>query len=105
MGNRLSKLCIDDTMYQTEIPDEITNKYLNGIPDPHEIRAIIPGTVVEIRVKKGERVSQGQVIIILEAMKVYNELEAGIEGIIEDINVSPGDKVEKDRIMARIGEQ
>jgi pyruvate carboxylase subunit B len=103
MEEELNILYIDDTPYHTNIPDDTYIKKTRGNLNTNEIRAIIPGTVIEVKVNKGDRVSQGQVILILEAMKMYNELEVGIDGIIEEIYVSSGEKVEKDRLMVKIG--
>ena len=98
----MEKLLIDDTPYETEIPEKSMTGLFKGISDPLEVRAIIPGTIVEIKVRKGQRISDGQVLIILEAMKMYNEVEAKIDGKIQEIRVSVGDKVEKDQLMIRI---
>ena len=73
-----------------------------GISDPLEVRAVIPGTIVEIKVRKGQRISDGQVLLVLEAMKMYNEVEAKIDGKIDEISVSAGDRVEKGQLMIRI---
>ena len=98
----MKKLLIDDTLYETEIPENSLIGQFKGMPNPHEVRAIIPGTIVEIKVQKGQRISDGQVLLILEAMKMYNEIEAKIDGKIEEISVSAGDRVEKDQLMIRI---
>lgn len=98
----MKKLLIDDTLYEAEIPENSLIGRFKGISDPLEVRAIIPGTIVEIKVQKGQRISDGQVLLILEAMKMYNEIEAKIDGKIEEISVSAGDRVEKDQLMIRI---
>lgn len=100
----MKKLLIDDTEYETEIPENSPMDRFNGMPDPHEVRAIIPGTIVEIKVRKGQRVSGGQVVLVLEAMKMYNEMEVKIGGKIGEISVSPGDRVEKNQLMIRIND-
>ena len=98
----MSELCIDDTHYSTEFPEEYKTASSKDLPDPSEIRAIIPGTILEVRVRKGQKVSRDQVVIVLEAMKMFNEIEASTEGQIEEIFVSPGDKVGKNQIIMRI---
>ena len=98
----MSELCIDDTFYNTEFPEEYIKVSPKDLPDPSIIRAIIPGTILEVRVRKGQRVSREQVVILLEAMKMFNEIEASAEGRIEEIFVSPGDKVGKNQIMIKI---
>jgi biotin carboxyl carrier protein len=98
----MKRLLIDDTLYKTEIPENRLIALSNRISDPLEVRAVIPGTIVEIKVRKGQRISDGQVLLVLEAMKMYNEVEAEIDGKIEEISVSAGDRVEKGQLMIRI---
>ena len=101
---KLDTLLIDDTPYETEIPDNFMSKRFMGMPSPLEIRAVISGTVVEVKVKKGEQVAPGQVILILEAMKMYNDVQTEIGGRIAEIFVSPGDRIRKNQVLVRIGE-
>ena len=58
------------------------------------ISSSIPGKVVTIEVEIGSKVEEGQVCMILEAMKMQNEINAPISGIISEINCSPGSSVE-----------
>lgn len=102
MSREKNKIMIDDTLYETEIPKDFFKSRYNGIKNSHEIRAIIPGTIAEVRVKEGEKVAAEQVIIILEAMKMLNDVEAGMDGRVAKIKVSVGDRVEKDQIMVMI---
>ena len=57
------------------------------------INADIPGLVVEIRVAEGQAVQKGDPVIVVEAMKMQNELVAAIDGIVSGIPVSIGDSV------------
>jgi biotin carboxyl carrier protein len=98
----MKKFLIDDTLYETEIPENSFIGRFKRIRNPLEVRAIIPGTIVEVKVQKGQRVSEGQVLLLLEAMKMYNEVEAKIDGKIKEISVSPGDMVGKDQLMIQI---
>ncbi|MBW2609409.1 MAG: acetyl-CoA carboxylase biotin carboxyl carrier protein subunit [Deltaproteobacteria bacterium] len=102
MQTKLQELIIDDTFYETEVPEGYPDRRFQGIPDPCEARAIISGAIVKVNVRKGQRVSTGQVILVLEAMKMLIEVEAEIDGRIEEINVSIGDSVRKDQLLARI---
>jgi pyruvate carboxylase len=58
-----------------------------------DIRSHLTGTVNDIAVETGEDVSTGQVLIVLEAMKMLNNITAEISGKVTEIHVSPGDKV------------
>lgn len=102
MNEETGKLRIDDAVYETEVPESFRNKNFRGMPDPREIRAFIPGTIIEVRVSKGQIIDKEQVILVLEAMKMYNEITSRIRGTIREINVSPGDRVEKNQLMIKL---
>jgi len=61
---------------------------------PIEIQAIIPGRIVALSVTVGDAVTAGQQLLVLEAMKMQNELRAPREGSIERIAVAVGENVE-----------
>jgi len=61
----------------------------------------MPGLVVDVRVKDGERVFRGQELIILESMKMESAVSAGADGVIEAVNVKPGDAVETGSVLIR----
>jgi biotin carboxyl carrier protein len=65
-----------------------------GRTGPLEVHAIIPGRIVAVSVEQGEQVAAGQVLLVLEAMKMQNELRAPREGTIERIAVAVGSTVE-----------
>ncbi|WP_066500814.1 biotin/lipoyl-containing protein [Abyssisolibacter fermentans] len=57
------------------------------------IKAEMPGTILDIKVSEGETVKAGQVLLILEAMKMENEILAPADGVISSINVIKGASV------------
>jgi biotin carboxyl carrier protein len=61
---------------------------------PLEVRAIIPGRVVSVTVGSGEEVTTGQQLLVIEAMKMQNELRATRDGRVDRIAVSAGDTIE-----------
>ncbi len=65
-----------------------------GKSGPVEIHAIIPGRIVALSVGPGDPVTAGQQLLVLEAMKMQNELRAPREGSIERIAVAVGENVE-----------
>ncbi len=66
------------------------------------ITAPMPGTILEICVKVGEKVSAGDKIFILEAMKMENEITAVSDGIVTEIGVSKGQAVTAGQVLAAI---
>lgn len=57
------------------------------------VNAIMPGVVVEILVKKGDRVAKGAPLLILSAMKMQNEIGATADGLVQDVHVTAGQAV------------
>jgi glutaconyl-CoA/methylmalonyl-CoA decarboxylase subunit gamma len=57
------------------------------------LSAPIPGLILEVRVKVGDRVSAGQIVGIMEAMKMENNLIAQKDGVVQDIRVQKGTEV------------
>jgi biotin carboxyl carrier protein len=58
--------------------------------------------ILKIRKKEGEKIEQGDSVIILEAMKMENDLKASASGIIENIFVTEGSAVEKGAVLFSI---
>lgn len=67
------------------------------------VTAIMPGKVIRILVNVGDAVTEGQVICILEAMKMQNELKAPRAGVVKAIHVQPGRDVEMGTVLAEVG--
>jgi biotin carboxyl carrier protein len=62
----------------------------------------MPGKVVKIRVKQGDEVKADTTLIILEAMKMENEILAGVNGKVKEIKVKPGESVEGGKVLVVI---
>ncbi|NHJ49124.1 MAG: biotin/lipoyl-binding protein [Asgard group archaeon] len=67
-----------------------------------DIKAAIPGKIVEIRVKKGDAVKDQQCLLVLESMKMRNEILSPIDGIIDKIPVSVGNQVTNRQLLIKI---
>lgn len=66
------------------------------------ISSAIPGKIVAIMAAEGENVEEGSVVIILEAMKMQNEIKAGIGGRVRKIMCKPGERVEANMPLMEI---
>ena len=62
--------------------------------------APMPGSVVRVAVGVGDRVEAGQVLVVLEAMKMEHSVHAGVAGTVSEVDVAEGDQVETGRILA-----
>tara|TARA_Y100000994_G_scaffold209485_1_gene182910 strand:+ start:208 stop:615 length:408 start_codon:yes stop_codon:yes gene_type:complete len=58
------------------------------------ISSTIPGKIVSIAVEEGANVVEGDVVMILEAMKMQNEIQAPLSGTVTAVNCKPGDSIE-----------
>jgi len=66
------------------------------------LAAIMPGLIIKILKKEGDRVEAGEVVLILEAMKMQNEVQARAAGVIRQMNVKQGDNVEMRQVLCVI---
>jgi pyruvate carboxylase subunit B len=69
---------------------------------PGDITTPMPGTVVKLKVKKGDAVKTGDTILIVEAMKMENEIHSPVDGTVENIFVAEGDMVNPDEALVQI---
>ncbi|RLC56848.1 MAG: acetyl-CoA carboxylase biotin carboxyl carrier protein subunit [Candidatus Cloacimonadota bacterium] len=92
-------LLIENIKYRTLL----TKKYQQKKPfvrkDVKKVTAFIPGTILNIYVKKNKRVKEGEKLLVLEAMKMRNELTSPIEGTIKDIYIKEGSRVTKGELL------
>ena len=63
---------------------------------------LMPGAIMEVNVAVGDTVAEGDVLLVLEAMKMQNEVTAPVAGTVAEINVQTGDNVDRRTMMVRI---
>jgi biotin carboxyl carrier protein len=81
--------------------DENSDRHHHG---PTEIAAQMPGKVVRVLVEVGEQVEKGSGIVIVEAMKMQNEMKSPRAGVVAAINVKPGVTVNAGEVLATVGD-
>lgn len=64
-----------------------------------DVKAPMPGLVLDVLVQEGQSVDEGQDLVILEAMKMENALKAPQAGVIDVVNVNKQDKVDKNQVL------
>jgi biotin carboxyl carrier protein len=67
------------------------------------LRAPMPGLVVSIPVTAGQNVAKGAALVILESMKMQNELRSPKDGTVQEIRIQPGQIVEQNKVLVVIG--
>jgi pyruvate carboxylase subunit B len=94
-GTHLTARVVDE---RTRIIEEITGGP-EGVGGPGALKAPMPGLVVRVEVEVGQVVAEGDGVVIVEAMKMENELRAGGGGRVRTIHVREGEAVEKDQTL------
>jgi biotin carboxyl carrier protein len=90
---------VNSAKYKTLLTKKFKNRKPWVRPNPKEIFSFIPGTIIDIKVKPGQKVKEGKIILILEAMKMQNKVEMPFDGIIKEINIEEGQKVPNNYLM------
>ena len=95
-------------MYEVEVTDERSRRLASAFMafgdtgGEVSIRAPMPGLIVSVPVQEGQAVSKGETVVVLESMKMENELKAPRDGTIHRVNVQPGDNVEQNKVLVSI---
>ncbi len=96
---RFNTFVVDGDKYKTLL----TKKYLSRKPyvdgDDKKVTAFISGGIRKIYVKKGRSISVGDKLLVLEAMKMRNDIISSIDGVIKEIFVKVGDNVSKGQVL------
>lgn len=91
--------CIQDTVTEPEPAEAVENikpSNIKGLP----VKSPMPGNILEVRAKEGQAVKAGDILFLLEAMKMENEIVAPVSGTIKQILVEKGSVVETDAVLA-----
>ena len=120
--DNIAELDVNGTIYEVEIHGEVkTSKTPKLIRKPvqqmpgegqikktestgkHKVTAPLPGTILKINVSVGDTVTEGQNLMIMEAMKMENQVQTQKAGEITAIKVNVGDSVLQDDVLIEIG--
>lgn len=99
---------IGGKLYDARVMDErsqlMANRHGSDFVDSGEISiaAPMPGLVADILVHAGQDVAKGDTLVILESMKMQNEIKAPRDGTVQRISVEVGDSVEQKRLMVTL---
>lgn len=98
----LVQFAVTARKYKTLLTTKYKNRKVWVDPNPYEVQSFIPGTILEISVKEGEVVQEGEPLLILEAMKMQNRIQMPFTAKIKKINVNVGDRIPKDTLMIEL---
>lgn len=99
----LDTLTIHESTYETIL----TRKFKNRKPwvphDPRRVVCVIPGVILKLHVKPGAHVQRDEPLLVLEAMKMQNDILAPVAGKVKKIFVEPGAQVVKGQVLLELG--
>ena len=72
---------------------------------PQQVCAAMPGVVVELMVAEGDRVERGQTLVVLEAMKMQNPLQAEGDGVVTKVCAAVGEAVAAGAVLVEVGDE
>jgi len=107
-GQTHIKLQYLGTVYSVDVLDNRYASHLKHMPKKHKVDtsamvlAPMPGVVKSVSVKVGDMVSEGQELLVLEAMKMQNSLSAGKAGKVKLLNVKEGQTVSADDLLVEL---
>ena len=96
---KLVKFSIDYTDYETRLTAKFNKRKHYSANDPKKVNAFIPGIIAQIFVKEGQTVKKGEVLFILEAMKMKNNVQSPVSGKIKSIYAYEAKMVNKNETL------
>jgi len=98
-GNSYDSFLLDDIAYETILTGKFKNKKAFEATDPKKITAFIPGKIKKVHVKKKSKVKEGEILLVLEAMKMNNNIFSPMKGTIKEVYVTAGLSVAKGALL------
>lgn len=89
----------EEITFRTTLTKKYANRKPYTPPDPRKVTAFIPGTIIKVYVKEGEKLKKGDKLLALQAMKMDNQLLAPKNGTVKKIYVKQGEVVPKNHLL------
>ena len=102
------EVLLQGSMYTVNVEDERERRLRQALGEgpsqsgEYYLKAPMPGMVVTVPVSEGQQVAKGDVLIILESMKMQNELKSPRDGVISRMRVKEGDSVERKQTLLNV---
>lgn len=101
-SHEIRTIVIDNVKYKTRLTKKYLARKTYATNDPGKIYSFIPGTILNITAKEGDKVKKGTHLLELEAMKMANNITAPVDGTIKKIYVKTGDLVPKNCLLIEL---
>ena len=88
--------------YKTTLTAKYKSRKVWQKPFIGDVISLLPGTIVKLEVSVGQEVKAGQLLLIHQAMNMYNQIAAPVTGKVVEVNVVEGEQIPKDHLMIKI---
>jgi len=95
-------LIVQGAVYKTTYTNKFENRLNYEAPNENLLYSFIPGTIIDIFIKPKEKVKEGDTLLLLEAMKMQNQVRMPFDGQIVKINVKKDEVIPKNHLMVEI---
>lgn len=89
----------EEITFRTTLTKKFAGRKPYTPPDPKKVYAFIPGTILKVFVKEGQKLKKGEKLLTLQAMKMDNLLIASRNGTVKKVHVKPGEVVPKHHLL------
>jgi len=97
--NSFDSFLLDDIAYETILTEKFKSRKAYQAVDPKKIFAFIPGKIKKVYIKKKRKVKEGEILLVLEAMKMNNNIFSPMKGTIKEVYVTAGLSVAKGALL------
>ena len=98
----ITQIELESGTYDTRLTKKFLQRKVFEKQDPRVVKATIPGVIECVETAVGKAVRSGDMLIILEAMKMHNRIRAPQDGTVKVLCVAAGDKVVKGQVLLEI---
>ena len=98
-----SKATVNGKSYDVQVKEGVEETKSTQSDEGQEVKAALPGNVIRIEVSEGDEITEGDVLLVVEAMKMETEIKSPASGKILSIEVSAGDQVKTGQTLVTIG--
>lgn len=96
-----AKAVVNGKLYDFSVKNGIEAKASTGEGTP--VKAALPGNVLKVLVSEGDNISEGDVIAVVEAMKMETEIKSPVSGTVKSVEIEVGNKVQNGQVLVTIG--
>ncbi len=98
------EILIGNQVFDVEVerPGRRRVESVAGAAGPTQLKTPLTGVVKDVPIKAGDAVTQGQVLVVVESMKMNNEIRAPRDGTVAEVHVGAGERVERNALLVTI---